>query len=337
MNFLYFTFGTMIFLLIVADIVKTAFSSNGGGKLTAWVSLGIWHVFFRAAGKKANSKLLEYAGPTVLVSILLVWVIGMWLGFFILLLSDVDSVINSTTKANTDTWEKLYYAGFTLSTLGIGDYIPSNNFWRVFTNIAAYSGLVFITTSITYFVPVLSAVSLKSKLSLYINSMGKSPQQILLNSWNGKDFNSFFENVSDLCQMLIHHTMNHHSYPVIHYFHKSKIDLAFAPAFVMLDEVHQLLSNVIKDDISIDTLKMKMLQTTLDQHLKMLQKSYLNGESPIEETPNFTQLLKEKEDFFKKAEDNTYSDNKLEERRKWLTIMLEKTGWSWDAVHNNIE
>ncbi len=323
--------------MIVADIIKTAFSSNGGGKLTEWVSLGIWHVFFTAAGKKANSKLLEYAGPTVLVSILLVWVIGMWFGFFIMLLSDIDSVINSTTKANTDTWEKLYYAGFTLSTLGVGDYIPSNNFWRVFTNIAAYSGLVFITTSITYFVPVLSAVALKSKLSLYINSMGKSPQQILLNSWNGKDFNSFIDNVSDLCQMLIHHTMNHHSYPVIHYFHKSTIDLAFAPAFVMLDEVHHLLSNVIKDDISIDTLKMKMLKTTLDQHLEMLQKSYLNDESAIEVTPHLTQLLKEKEDYFKKAEDYKYCDNKLEKRRKLLTLMLEKTGWSWEAIHNNID
>ena len=137
--------------------------------------------------------------------------------------------------------------------------------------------------------------------------------------------------------MLIHHTMNHHSYPVIHYFHKSKIDLAFAPAFVMLDEVHQLLSNVMKDDISIDTLKMKMLMTTLDQHLEMLQRSYLNDESPNEVTPHLTQLLIEKEDYFKKTEDNTYYDNKLKERRKFLTIMLEKTGWSWDAVHDNTD
>lgn len=81
--------------------------------------------------------------------------------------------------------------------------MASNNVWRVITSITAFSGLAFITASLTYFVQVLSAVGLQSKLSLYINSMGRSPQQILANSWDEKGFSSFFDNVSDICQMLM--------------------------------------------------------------------------------------------------------------------------------------
>ncbi|WP_233555562.1 ion channel [Pontibacter oryzae] len=336
MSILYFSIGSLIFLFIIADIIKTTFSLNGGGKLTNLVSRGVWNTFFVASAKKGNSKLLEYAGPAVLVSILVVWVIGLWSGLFLMLLSDPSSVVNSITKENTGAWEKLYYAGFTLSTLGVGDYIASNNFWRVITDIAAYSGLVFITTSITYFVPVLSAVGLQSKLSLYISGMGKSPQQVLEKAWNGKDFSSFFDTVSDLCQMLMHHTMNHHSYPVIHYFHNNQLNLAIAPAFVKLDEVHQLLSNALKDDVTLDNLKMNMLQTALDQHLEMLRKGYLKEGSPKEQVPALTEQVSKLGVAFRKPEEiNHRSDQALAERRKLLTVMLEKDGWTWDAVHQS--
>ncbi len=334
MHIFYFTFGTLIFFLIIADIIKTTFSSNGGGKLTSLVSKGVWNVFFAAAGKNGNAKLLEYAGPAVMISILLVWVLGLWSGLFIVLLSDVDSVVNSSTKASTDAWQKLYYAGFTLSTLGVGDFIPATNFWRIVTNIAAYSGLVFITTSITYFVPVLSAVGLKSKLSLYISGMGKTPQQVLEKAWNGKDFSSFFDTVSDLCQMLMQHTMNHHSYPVIHYFHNNQPNLAISPAIALLDEVNQLLTRAVKDDIALDGLKMNMLQTALDEHLEMLQRSHLKGGEPQKTAPALTQLIPEQHAFFKTSEtlDNS-TDHSLQERRKVLTIMLEEDGWSWADVY----
>ncbi|MDX5438034.1 MAG: potassium channel family protein, partial [Pontibacter sp.] len=236
MNYLYLLLGILLFILTVSDLIKTTFSSNGGGKITNAVSKGVWKLFFTASGKDGRSKLFSYAGPAVLIFILLVWIIGLWSGLFLMLLSDKDSVVNSSTLTATSPLEKLYYAGFTLSTLGIGDYKATTDAWRILTSLAAYSGLAFITASITYFVPVLSAVGLQSTVSLYISGMGKTPQQILLNSWNGKDFSSFFDTVSDLCQMIMQHTMNHNSYPVIHFFHNNQPKLAITPAIVLLDE-----------------------------------------------------------------------------------------------------
>ncbi|MCJ8163377.1 potassium channel family protein [Pontibacter sp. E15-1] len=332
MHVLYLTFGILLFVFTALDIIKTTFSSNGGGLLTNMVSKAVWKTFFFSAGKNGRSKVLEYAGPAVLMMVLLAWVTGLWSGLFLMLLSDADSVIKSTTKASTGALEKLYYAGYTLSTLGVGDYVASTNFWRVVTNVAAYSGLVFITASITYFVPVLSAVGLQSRLSLYISGMGTTPQQILANSWNGKDFSSFFDTTSDLCQMLIQHTMNHHSYPVIHYFHNSKPRLAIAPAIVLLDETYQLLENYVAEDAKEDMLKMSMLRSTLNAYLDMVQGRFLkqaeaNATAP---SPGLHQLT---EAGIPLQEARGNKSQELKERRKMLTVLLEKDGWGWAEVY----
>ncbi|GAA4437054.1 potassium channel family protein [Pontibacter saemangeumensis] len=333
MNYLYLVLGILLFVLTVMDLIKTTFSSNGGGKITSAVSKGVWNVFFVASGKNGRSKLLSYAGPAVLISILLVWIIGLWGGMFLMLLSDKNSIVKSSTLVVATPLEKLYYAGFTLSTLGVGDYIATTDSWRIVTSLAAFSGLAFITASITYFVPVLSAVGLQSKLSLYISGMGKTPQQLILNSWNGKDFSSFFDTVSDLCQMLMQHTMNHHSYPVIHYFHNNKVKLAITPAIVLLDEAFHLL----KCTSSKDELKMEMLQTTLDTYLETMRESFLKNDeahsdapTPVLEPLQKQGLLQENTEQVKQVFEREQKD-----RRKLLTALLEKDGWSWKQVYGS--
>ncbi|WP_187264672.1 potassium channel family protein [Pontibacter beigongshangensis] len=335
MNTFALLLGLLVFLLTAIDIVKTTFSSSGGGWITDAVSKGVWKGFFVASGKNGRSKLLPYAGPAILVSILLTWVLGLWLGLFLVLLSDGGSIIKSSNMSVASPLEKLYYAGFTLSTLGVGDYIASNNLWRIITGVAAFSGLAFITASITYFVPVLSAVGLQSKLSLYISGMGRDPQQILINSWNGSNFSSFFDTTSDMCQMLMQHIMNHHSYPVIHYFHNSQPKLAISRAIVLLDESHKLLMHGIKQEAGLNELKMNMLQTAIDSYLDMVKGNYLKNASPQENAaaPELRRLeakglpLKEKEKI-KEA-----FIQELHERRKLLTALLEMDGWSWQEVY----
>lgn len=338
MNILYLIIGVLIFLMIALDIIKTALSFNGGGIITNLVSKAVWNTLFTAAGKKGSSKLLEYAGQVVLVSILTAWVLGLWLGFFLILLSDPDSVQKSSNMVPASALEKLYFAGFTLSTLGVGDYIASSDLWRIVTGVGAFAGLAFITTSITYFVPVLSAVALQSHLSLYISSMGNTPQQILINSWNGKDFSSFFDNAPDLCQMLMQHTLNHHSYPVINYFHNRNRKLAIAPAIALLDETIQLLIHVVPKDAGANQLKMQMLQTALDAYLEMLKGRFLKYIPPKENAP--TPDLKHLEEQgipLKKGIDakQVFNQDDLQKHRNLLTSMLEMDGWSWKHVYQS--
>ncbi|WP_299700573.1 potassium channel family protein [uncultured Pontibacter sp.] len=335
MNYLYLLSGIVLFAVIAMDIVKTTLSSKGGGVITSKLSRGVWNIFFVASGKNGTSTLLSYAGLAVLCSVLLFWVAALWLALFLMLLAEPDSIVNSSTMAKASSLEKLYYAGFTLSTLGVGDYKATSDLWRIVTSVAAFSGLAFITTSITYFVPVLQAVGLQSKLSLYLSSMGKTPQEILTNSWDGKGFSSFFDNTSDICQMLIQHTMHHHSYPVIHYFHKKQPEQAIAPAMVLLTETYHLLKETVSGQEEENGLQMSMLQTTLDSYLEMLKSGFLKDASPKGDAP-ILDLKELKAAGIPLAEEGALkysSAQATQERRELLTLLLEKDGWSWQQVY----
>lgn len=51
MNVFCLSAGIILFAVMVSDIIKTTFSSNGGGRITNLVSRAVWNLFFLAAGK----------------------------------------------------------------------------------------------------------------------------------------------------------------------------------------------------------------------------------------------------------------------------------------------
>ena len=334
MGILFLVLGVLLFAVTAMDIIQTTFTTNGGGRITGFVSGNVWKAFFLAAGRNGRSPLLEYAGPTILVCILIVWIAGMWSALLLVLLSDPDSVRDSSTHLPAGLLEKLYFAGFTLSTLGTGDYVPASDTWRVVTSISAFAGIAFITTSITYFVPVLNAVNLQSRISLYISSMGNTPQRILINSWNGEDFSSFFDNASGLANMIMQHILNHQAYPVIHYYHSSRDDNSIKRTLVMLDEVLLILSHAVAGDTGKDELKLKMLRGTFGYYINIVKEASSKtspgkGSAPV---PDLDEM--EGAGIPLRKEGAGYVSNKeVEQHREDLTALLESDGWTWQDVY----
>ncbi|HAW26327.1 MAG: potassium channel family protein [Gammaproteobacteria bacterium] len=324
--------GIVLFLITAMDIIKTTLSTRGGGPITNAVSKMVWHCFFSAAGRRGESRLLEYAGQCVLLLALLTWIASLWLSLFLMLASDPGAVVNDTTKLIADRWETFYYAGFTLSTLGVGDFSASADGWRVLTSAAAFCGLTFITAAITYIVPVLSAVSLQNQLSLLISSMGRTPQEILVNSWNGSDFSRFYDNASDIRQMLVEHTLNHHAYPVIRCFHNKQAEKNVIPAVATLHEVLQLLEGVA-GEVPQDALKHKMLVSALDQHLEMQRANYLGRVDSHAKAPVMD--LASLGDAGIPLRSNLDQVLDAPERHRLLGALLAADGWGWHHVYRS--
>ncbi|WP_421681707.1 potassium channel family protein [Stutzerimonas urumqiensis] len=326
--------GILLFLLVAMDITKTTFSTRGGGMLTSGLSRLIWHTFFLLARGRGQSRLLEYAGQTAVLSVLLSWIACLWLSLFLMLLSDPGSVVDGTTQVAANLWETLYYAGFTLSTLGVGDYAASSDGWRVLTSVAAFCGLTFITAAITYIVPVLSAVSLQNQLSLFISSMGRTPQDILINSWNGRDFSACFENATDLRQMLVEHTLNHHAYPVIHCYHNRHAGKNIIPAFATFDEAMRLL-DYVSTQVPQDGLKRRMLRSALDQYLVLQRTHYLAKTDADMHLPPMQLAALQAAGIPLKPADQQPDPRKEAERRVVLSKLLRAAGWHWTDIYGN--
>lgn len=329
MDYILIALGALLYVVIAIDIIKTTVSLHAGGWLTTPLSHIVWKVFYTLSGRTGRSAFLEHAGYIILLSILLLWVLALWGSFFLLLLSEKDSIINSSTKLPADVWEKIYYAGFTLSTLGVGDYASTSNLWRMMTALYSFTGLWLITMAITYFFSVLSGVVNDRQLGVMLSSLGESPQQVVLNSWDGKTFDRLVKQGSDLAALLIKHTQNHKAYPVIHYFHTRSAKHATTLRIATLHEAVVLLKYFVQDGIRPDANDLSALQAGLDNYGAVI--SDVTGSQKHAEAPEIrTDRLVEAGLVDRLAATDIVLEKDVQEKRMLLRHLVEGDGWQWD-------
>jgi hypothetical protein len=333
MNILYGIAGIVLIVTVLRDLIITTLSFQGAGRITRFISEKIWRLFLRISNGKGTSKLLDHVGYINMVIIILTWVMGMWLGAFLLLLTDPLSVLDSRTNEVTTAWEKLYFTGYTLSTLGNGDYKPGNTLWDITTNLLAFSGLAFITVSITYIMPVLSAVILQVKLSVFIHCMGNTPQQILINGWNGKNFDRLLKHDAEISNDVIQHSENHRAYPIIHYFHNSALKKSIIPSLAMLDEALSMLMHVVAEHARPDEKDLSLLRGSLDFYMEVLKQDQKIETDAMPEPPDWSEL---EQQGIPLKQGSLYTFNAhedLKKRRRILAHLLLEDGWNWHAVY----
>lgn len=327
MTFLYIFLGAIIYLGLVIDILKTTLSMHGGGWLTSRFSQSFWNIMLAISGRNGKSKLLANAGFFLLISIIVLWVSLLTLSLFLLLQSDIDSIINSS-KIPASAWEKLYYAGFVLSTLGIGDYTASTDLWRMVTNLYAFTGLILITMSVTYFVPVLSAIIKQRKLAINLSSLGNSPQEIIINAWDGSNYSFFKLQLLNFCDALLEHNQNHKAYPIIHFFHNNVKDHSVIVQIARLNEAICILDNLVVPEFTIPAQELSSIKTALNNYIKVL-KDVSNIESK-KEPPNLAlmHLLEERNMVPSNVHEIKLSQD-IQNNRAMFLALIEEDGWSW--------
>ncbi len=152
MTYVYLILGLALFIFTFLDFLITVFSPKGAGLITEKVNTYGSKVYAFVVGKKGTNTLLDFKVIFLIVSIIVIWVLFIWLSCFLIFMSNADSIIDSETKINASTLEKLYFTGYTLSTLGPGDFKPNGDIWKLFTNLCSFFGFFLISICITYIV-----------------------------------------------------------------------------------------------------------------------------------------------------------------------------------------
>lgn len=334
MNIPLLALGILIQIIVLVDIFKTIIYINGAGFLSGLASRAIWRLFFWASKGNGNSKLLNLSGPVILLFFLFMWVTLIWLGYSLMYLSDSDSVINTATGASASIIGKIYYVGYTLTSLGNGGYRPASGAWQIISNIMGLNSTVFISLCISYLLPVLQAVIDKRSLALQIAMLGSTPEEIISNGYNGKNFNAIYQRFTNLESLLIKHSERHLAYPILHYFHANNKLHALPLNLAALDEA-MIIQKIYKIDNSENSFHWKVLANTLNNFYERLDSVFI---IEVNDIPPF--------DYKDKLE--KYSSNiapqevqlelqKFEQRRKKVLGYVRKDGWSWnDVIHRQL-
>lgn len=335
MSTLLIILGILILTLVVVDVLITTLTVGGGGPITSRISSKIWWIVLQIHHRKSNHRLLSITGLVLLSGIALLWYILTWVGWTLIFSAENSAVINASSKIPADTWERIYFVGYTISTLGMGDYQAQGRIWQIATAISSASGFFLVTLSIAYLLPIVSAASEKRAFATYLSSLGGTADEILIRAWNGQDFGGLSSHLSSLTPTLTQQGEKHLAYPVLHYFHSLERARSLALSLIALDEALTLLQYGIPHKYQPDPAVLGSTRRASAAFLKTLKSAYLEPASYNPQLPAL-ELLRSKgiptvsdEEFFEITKIIT-------KRRRLLLALAENDGWTWDAIASSI-
>jgi hypothetical protein len=230
---------------VLDAVVTTLAAGGGGGPITTRLASLTWRVL-RATARGPLHGLLRFGGVVVLLTTVLTWVVLLWAGWTVVFISTEAAVVASTSGEPAGIAARVYYAGFVVFTLGVGDFVPGGGLWQVLTAVAAFVGLFIVTLSITYLVSVVSAAVSRRALAREITLYGETGEQIVRAHWDGDRLSQQLPStIQTLTSQLLQVTQQHLAYPVLHHFHAADHRSAAPRALAALDDALVIVSEAL--------------------------------------------------------------------------------------------
>ncbi|QED37131.1 hypothetical protein FK178_05135 [Antarcticibacterium arcticum] len=310
--------GFIILLLAIHDFFYTTLSASGGGFISENVAILSDRIIQFCAGT-IGRKAYDYHGLFVNLMILFVWLLLIWLGLFLVYSSNPEAITNSSGRAAYN-WERLYFTGYILSTLGMGNFKPVSPFFEVVTSCFSFFGFIFFTSSMTYFISVSSAVVRKRTLAKSINNLGNQPE-IIANKLLSLDPSYSYQQVHTLQELVDQHSVSHQAYPVVHYYSRSEEKDCFSINISRLDEALSIIVYSNKGENLQE--EIGLLRAAISNFLQNLDKNFSRS------LPNIGKQLNEQD---VPSYINEIDSKNLNERRRILKSLLKSEGFSWNNV-----
>lgn len=332
MNITLTVLGFAIIFATIVDSLRTTMQLGQGGTASTVVAKLIWKVFVSLSKWPAKS-LQILAGPAVVTGIVFTWVGGLWLGWFLVLAADVNAVVNTSSGVAADLWSRFYFAGFSVVTLGVGDYSPGTTFAQIVTIGASMSGFFVFTLAITYAAPVLNAVVSNRHLAGYVTALGPTGDRILINAWNGRSFGNLDQHLIELTTMILLMGRRYLAYPVLHYFHTRDRSMSVSLSLAALHDALMLLEHGVEESARCDPATLKPLRAAF---AALWHGERLQFAEPSEEAPPLPSLERLRHAGIPVVSDATFRERieRLREDRRTLRGFVQRRGWSWDELNN---
>jgi hypothetical protein len=278
--------GLALIVLALLDVAwTTTAAGSGAGPVTSRVADGLWRASLAVHRRRPSHRMLSVAGVAIVFAVLAVWIAMILAGWSMVFGVAPGAVRDATTGVPADFVDRLYFVGYTVFTLGIGDFVPGNGSWQLATILATGSGLVMVTLSITYLVPVASAVGGRREVAAYISSLGSNPSAIVGTAWDGSGFDGLDQHFVELTARLTTLRQQHLTYPVVHFFHSGNPVNSAPPNIANLAQALHLLARGVDPTVRLPPSILLPLERALDAFLDTLGETRLSPAEPVAPEP----------------------------------------------------
>jgi hypothetical protein len=167
------------------------------------------------------------AGPVLIIVQVLCWATLLLMGVALMAWPQLGTGITATGPNPTDTdfASAIYYAGFTLTTLGVGDLVPRTPAVQILTITAAGLGFSFFTLVLAYVISVYSTLARRNQFANEIEyRTGRTGESTgyLTCYLTDSDPSLINQDLYALSSRMAELLESHHFYPVLHYYRFSE-------------------------------------------------------------------------------------------------------------------
>lgn len=317
-NIIILIVGVIILVMVLLDFFYTTLSGSGLGFISKIVAVFADKIV-KILSKTMNRTLFNINGLAVNVSMLFIWILLTWLGLFLVYSSNSEAIVNSQGDT-ADVWERLYFTGYVISTLGMGNFYPTSPFFEILTSCFSFFGFVLFTSSMTYFISVSSALVQKRTLVKNIYGLGTNPQEIA-EKLASTATNYSYQQIVNLQGMVDKHAVNHHAYPVVHFYTRPKTEECLSLNLARLDEALSILVGSDKGNKLREELE--PLRSSIYSFLQNLDSSFSQSMPQVKNPVQASYFNYDHN--IKNNEDQKY-------RRRILERLLNSEGLTWSDV-----
>jgi hypothetical protein len=323
--------GLAMLALVLLDLLWTTFL-EGAGPLTKHICGWIARIMLSAQSRTSSRWIITKSGLFTVAATMLAWSTLLWLGWALIFNADPNSISPTFAELGSPTvWDRIYFVGCNISTLGTGDFRPNGRLWELATVLSGGSGFLLVGVAIAYVVPVVTAATQKRQLALNIWSLGKNPGDIISRAWNGADTTALGPHLVSLSSMLALLGESHLTYPVLHYFHSSKRSSAIAPNLAALDEALTILECGLQRGCSLDLPALGAARDSITEFLSTLRPALIETAAADPPEPSLASL---RDIGIAVVDDELFKSalRPLAQRRRLLLTLVRNEGWTWDSV-----
>lgn len=317
--------GVALVLVVLLDLLASSMQT-GEGRLSRLIHRPLY-ALLQAVAQVGGRRFLAWSGAVLVVGTLGGWVLLAWLGWAMVFWSRPEALVGASTGTPADSWDVLYFVGYTMTTLGLGDLKPVDTGWRLLTDLAALDGFVLITFAISFIVPVAQAQAGRRILALRIHRLGATAQGLLITSWYDHP-RGLQGLVDDLAVSLNALDAQLKNTPSLYRFHDARPEESIELALPAFDEALSLMEYAL--DASPPK-GLRAVRASVSSLLRTYRYVHPGLPCPTPPLPDLAPLraagLPVREDAVVEA-----AFAELAERRRVLRNMTERAGFSWAGV-----
>ena len=324
----YLIIGIFLLMITIVDLLWTTLWVDGGaGPLSARLTTGLWRGLRKVGSRR--SRALSLSGPVMLIASLFMWVVLVWAGWTFLFAGGGGEALYDTRDKEPITWAgRIYFVGYSMFTMGNGDFSPSDGIWQVATGLTTASGMLLVTLAVSYVLSVLGAVTQKRSFASGVTGIGLHSEELLEKAWNGKDLHALDLPLNTLASQLDSLADQHNTYSILHYYHSDRRQTASVVAVVILDEALTMIRYGVPEECRPNNVVLEGARSSVDSYLRTLNSAFIK---PADQSPPVPDLgllrsrgipVKDQEIFHQRLAD-------MEKRRRKLLGMVHADAWSW--------